>query len=222
MHMKILQGVLAAALFSLTTVAVAQTAPTLTVSVSSPTAITVGSAERVATVSLAATSAVTLSQLPLSVGLSDPMVLSNCNLVDQSGVSVTAAHSFSINNSSQVVATFAAPISVGNTVLSLVCDIPATTPNGSAVAVSIFPKNIVASSTLGTVSVVSPSMMDGGTTGGIAAITSSTHVALGGSTQPPGTPNTGAGGSASIIWITLAAALSAMIGSSIYLLKRRS
>lgn len=227
--MKLLQGVIAAALFGVASFAIAQTAPTLTVSVSSPTTVAAGTALRVASVTLTSTSAVTLSQLPLSVGFSDPMSLTNCALQDSSGAPLTQAQALS--GSTQVVETFTSPLTInGTSLFSLVCDIPAATPSGSAVAVSIFPSKVSASSTLGVVSIVSPSTVDGGTTGGVAGITSNTLVAVNSGTSgtntssdtPPGTPNTGAGGDAGMTFVILAAALLLVVGSSVYLAKRYS
>lgn len=205
--------------------ALAQTASSVSVQVSSPSSVAAGSAVRVATITMttssASSSAVTLTQLPLSVGFSNTgMSMQSCRLQNSSGGQVS--NLFSFIGSQITNAIFNNPLSINTTTLSLICDIPVSTPNNSAAAVSIPVSLVMASSTTSSVSVTSPSLFDGVTTGGIMSISSPAPSAPIGTSTTPGTPNTGAGGSAQTIWSTLVAAMLLMLCGSVYLIRRHS
>lgn len=224
MKTNIVLAMSVAALFGGVGTAFAQTAPSVSVQVSSPSSVTAGSAVRIATITItgssASSSTSTLTQLPLSVGFSNTgMSMNNCRLHNSSGGQIS--NLFSFMGSQITNAIFTNPLAVSATTLALVCDIPSTTPNNSAAAVSIPVGMVMASSTAGSVNVTSPSLFDGVTTGGIMSISSAAPSAPT-STSTPGTPNTGAGGNPLATVSTLFASMLMMLGGSVYLMRRHS
>ena len=211
-----LKAAFIAALVGLAGVASAQAQPGLTVSVGAPASVATGPDRTIATIALRAGGEdVTLEKLPLSMGYSDAQAtpLSGCMLHRDSAAGAplnTGANALGQMGSGDVVVTLDDPLEIpanSTAVLYLTCSIPATAPNGSAVATSIFVSQVEAEADGASATVEGSDPQKGATAKplGIAVIQSATAGTPGTGGDPggiPGIPNTG-GGNSMVLWTLL-------------------
>lgn len=230
--MKTLKITLIALLLGSAGIAGAQTQPGLTVSVAAPATVSTGADRAIATVALHAEgSDVRLESLPISLGYSNTVAdpFGDCALRQAAtGPALnTGSNAIGAQGSGDFEVVFDTPAIVpANTtaVLILTCDIPASIPDGNAVATSIFVSQVEATSGGSSVSVAGSDPQTGATNRpvGITTISSNTPgIPNTGGPATPGIPNTGAGGDM-ILWTTLA--LLALVGAGVtgYVLWRRA
>ena len=242
--MKTLKVVSTAVLLGFAGVALAATG--LTVGVSAPASVPTGNAQTLATVTLIGGSQdAQVSMLPLSMGyaaqsgvITSAAPLTNCKINNAGGTTLNTGVNAvtSAVGSQDINVNFDQTLTVpanGTVLLSLVCDIPATVPNGSAVAVSIFPSTVVAKDVNGAVLAVAGTDPNGtsATPSAVTVIASATPGTgldtgnggtTGGSTTTPGTPNTGAGGDAATTLFVLALSGLVAVAAGAYTLRARN
>lgn len=209
----------------------AQTQPELAISVAAPASVTTGANRTIATIGLnAGANDVTLESLPISLGYSNIFAepFSNCALRNTAtGAALnTGSNALGAQGSNDFTVTFDDPLVIeadSTEVLYLTCTIPATVPNDSAVATSIFVSQVEAMSNGSDVTVQGRDPQAGTTNRPVATaiISSVTPSVPGTGTPTPGVPNTGAGDNTAVLALLALLAVAA-VGAGGYTLMRRA
>ncbi|MDE2071397.1 MAG: hypothetical protein KGI70_01525 [Patescibacteria group bacterium] len=213
----------------LASVASAQAAPGLVVSVSAPSSVQATAGQTIANITLSAPNGAILNSLPVVIGYSNSLPgntgpanpLSNCTLRNSNNAVLSAGNPTGTIGAGQVGISFASPLVIGPNsavTLALNCDITPAVPNNSGLAVMVPTANVSAASS--SIQLVVSGTGGAGATATPMATTLVTSATPGGTpTTPPapGVPNTGAGGSAGINFAILALSLLTAVGSGLYL-----